>query len=512
MTVEGEAVTTKPAGADLRKHLDRLSALGVVGNLSDGSLLAQIVHEPGEEARAAFTVLVERHGPMVLGVCRQTLGNSHDADDAFQGTFMVLARKASSVRKADSVASWLHGVALRVAKRARTEVARRAAYERRSASMKPKKPDHAEGLPDSCPELHEEIARLPRHYREPVVLCYLEGLSAEVAAQRLGCPRGTVLSRLSRAKDQLRARLIRRGIASPAVLLFAETLPDAPAMPSALLEATVKTSLSFMSHSSTAMALGATKPAVLAKGVLHAMLISKLKAGAILALSGCGIAYGAVALTYQEKAAAPPAQVPESKPSAQPEDRNVARPPQAPQAKPNPDPDTRDAISFQKLALSTDDLVEATGLDVYKFRIDIRKGEKFRVVLRSQERKETPSHEIIGYSFEKTSDDPATIGVSFLRLDRKLSGFLLSNEAQAEYRLSCSHCKPGGLATFVNNPLGFVDSTRRTILVFRSVEETKDHGAGAGETLLLRVCETKAARGVDVDGYPRAELVVVKDR
>ena len=118
-------MTTNAASADLRKQLSTLSGIGVVGNLSDGSLVAQMLHERDEAAQAAFTVLVERHGPMVLGVCRQAVGNSHDADDAFQATFMVLARKASSVRKAESVASWLHGVALRVAKRAKSDVARR---------------------------------------------------------------------------------------------------------------------------------------------------------------------------------------------------------------------------------------------------------------------------------------------------------------------------------------------------------------------------------------------------
>ncbi len=504
-------MTAKPASADLRKQLDRLSGMGVVGNLSDGSLLERIVHKQGEEAQSAFTVLVERHGPMVLGVCRHALCHSHDADDAFQATFMVLARKATSVRKAESVASWLHGVALRVAKRAKSEVARRAEYERRSALMKASEPERVEGLPDSWPELHEEIARLPRHYREPVVLCYLEGLSADVAAQRLGCPRGTVLSRLSRAKDRLRARLIRRGIASPTVPLFAGTLPHATAMPSALLEATVKTSLGFMSRSSTALALGSTKPAALASGVLHAMLISKLRAGAIVALSGCGIAFGAAALTYQERAAAPPPQVPEAKPSAEPATRKVAGPAQA---KPNADPDHQDAISFQKLALSTDDLVEATGLDVYKFRIDVAKGEKFRVVLRYEERKDYPAHEILGFSFEKTSDEPVILGVSFLRPDRKLAGCLMSSEKQAEYRLSCSQCKPGGIATFLNNPLGTVEPSRRTVLVFRTVEETKGYTKDPRETLLLRVCDGTAApgvRGVNADGYPRAEVVVVKD-
>ena len=163
------------ASADLRNQLGTLSELGVVGNLSDGALLERIVHGRDGAAQAAFTVLIERHGPMVLSVCRQAIANSHDAEDAFQATFLVLARNAASVRKAESVASWLHGVALRVAKRAKADVIRRADYERRSTEMKAKESVRAEGPPESWPELHEEIARLPNRYRETVVLCYLEG-------------------------------------------------------------------------------------------------------------------------------------------------------------------------------------------------------------------------------------------------------------------------------------------------------------------------------------------------
>jgi RNA polymerase sigma factor (sigma-70 family) len=483
------------AGADLRNQLNTLSGVGVVGNLSDGSLLERIVHDRDGVAGAAFTVLVERHGPMVLGLCRQALGNSHDAEDAFQATFLVLARRAGSVRKVESVASWLHGVALRVARRAKTDVARRKEYERRSAEMKAMAPEGAEGRPDSWPELHEEIARLPKRFREPVVLCYLEGLSAEVAAQRLGCPRGTILSRLSRARDRLRGRLTRRGLASPPALMAGGMSPEATAMPAALLEATVRASLGFVSHSSTAMPLGATAPAGLAKGVLHAMMISRLKVTALAAFAGCGLAVGAVTLLHRERALARPPQAPE-----------------APQAQASADPERRESISFAKLGLSTDDLVEATGLNVYKFRIDVKKGEKFRVVLRTQQRKEEPTHELVGYTFETVSDGPAIVGVSFLRMDRKLSGFLLSNEREAEYRLTCSNCKQGGIATIVQNPLGNLDSTHRTYFVFAHDGENKGHDVDRKEALLLRVCEKGPGPGVDLDGYPRGEVVLVRDK
>src|SRR4051794_41263626 len=120
-----------PAGADVVHQLNTLAMVGVVGDLSDGQLLQRLATAGDAAAQAIFAVLVERHGPMVLGVCRQVLGDPHDAQDAFQATFLVLARKAGAIRKADSAASWLHGVALRVAARARADAARRRAAQRR---------------------------------------------------------------------------------------------------------------------------------------------------------------------------------------------------------------------------------------------------------------------------------------------------------------------------------------------------------------------------------------------
>ena len=186
--------------------LNQLGAIfqfGVVGDLSDSQLLQRFLsgHDGADEA--AFSALMERHGPMVLSVCRQVLGNPHDAQDAFQATFLVMARKAGSVHNADSLASWLHGTALRVAVRAKADEARRRLHERRFATMKVNERDKPTVGPEPCPELHEEIARLPRRYREPVVLCYLEGLSSEQAAMRIGCAPGTVWSRLSRARERL---------------------------------------------------------------------------------------------------------------------------------------------------------------------------------------------------------------------------------------------------------------------------------------------------------------------
>ena len=282
------------AGSDLRNQLDILFGFGVVGDLSDGQLLQRFLTARDGDDRAAFTALVERHGPMVLGVCREVLGNSHDAQDAFQATFLVLARKAGSVRKADSLASWLHGVARRLAVGAKAEAARRRVYERRRAAMKAAEIERQGGSPEGWPELHEEIARLPERYREPVVLCYLEGLTTEEAALRIGCPNGTIFSRLSRARERLRGQLERRRLtSSPALLPTALTHRAIETLPAGLLDTTVRAAIGFAGRRSSEAGLASASATALAKGVLHTMAISKLKIIGAMVLT-CGVAWGGV--------------------------------------------------------------------------------------------------------------------------------------------------------------------------------------------------------------------------
>jgi DNA-directed RNA polymerase specialized sigma24 family protein len=150
-------MASRSAGADLLNQVNTLFQFGVVGDLSDGQLVQRFLTARHGADQEAFTALVERHGPMVLGVCREVLGNSHDAQDAFQATFLVLARQAGSVRKADSVSSWLHGVALRVARRARAGAARRRVCERRSAALKAAELRRQGGSREWWPELHEGV-------------------------------------------------------------------------------------------------------------------------------------------------------------------------------------------------------------------------------------------------------------------------------------------------------------------------------------------------------------------
>lgn len=195
---------------------------GSTGAHTDAELLARFIVGRGDQAaEAAFAALVDRHGPMVLGVCRRLAGDFHAADDAFQAVFLVLARRARAVRLAaeDSLGPWLYGVSLRLARRARAEGVRRL---RTTRSIDGLEPIDDSLSPDPCEQadlkaaLDAEIARLPVRYRAVVMLCYLEGLSRQQAARRLRCPVGTVDCRLHRARLRLRSGLIRSGLTTVA--------------------------------------------------------------------------------------------------------------------------------------------------------------------------------------------------------------------------------------------------------------------------------------------------------
>ena len=204
------------AGASSRevlRHLNTLFHCGAAGQLSDAELLERFVAGRDEAAEAAFAALVERHGVMVLGVCRRVLGNRDEAEDAFQATFLVLARKAAAIARREQLASWLHGVARRAALDARARATRRKAREKRLGAMLPVEPPDQTMASELRTILDEELARLPERHRAAIVLCELEGLSRREAALRLAISEGTLSSRLARAKSHLRERLTRRGFA-----------------------------------------------------------------------------------------------------------------------------------------------------------------------------------------------------------------------------------------------------------------------------------------------------------
>jgi RNA polymerase sigma factor (sigma-70 family) len=228
----------------VQRELRTLFNVGTFGTLTDGQLLDRFAAGRGEVAELAFAAIVERHGPMVLRVCRSVLRDEHDAQDAFQATFMVLVRRTGSLWVDDSLAPWLHGVARRVASVARSAATRRRRHEQKAAARAAPRSvaPPGEGQFDLEQALHDEIGRLPERYRVAVVHCLLEGLTHEQAARRLGWPVGTVKSRLAQARERLRCRLIRRGLAPMAILSGAPLLARSAraAMPAALVAATAR--------------------------------------------------------------------------------------------------------------------------------------------------------------------------------------------------------------------------------------------------------------------------------
>jgi len=213
-----------------------------VGELPDEQLI-ELFLKPGREvAEAAFRVMVMRHGPMVLGVCRHVLNQHQDAEDAFQATFIALARKAGSIKDRRVLARWLYEVAYRIALRAKMSAARKRTLERQGAEMSVTAAQSEAGWNELRPVLHEELSRLPEKYRTPVVLCYLEGKTNEEVAELLRWPVGTVKGRLSRARELLRSRLARRGLALSAAFLvtsFSQNAVFAEVVPIRLIDSTV---------------------------------------------------------------------------------------------------------------------------------------------------------------------------------------------------------------------------------------------------------------------------------
>jgi RNA polymerase sigma factor (sigma-70 family) len=261
--------------------------------LTDGQLLACFIEQHEE---AAFEALVRRHGPMVLGVCRRILGNPHDAEDAFQATFLVLVRKARAIVPRERVANWLYGVAYRAALKARAAATRRRAREKQLTDMpEPAAAPHELG-PDLQPILDHELSRLPDKYRVPVVLCELEGKPLQEAAHQLGWPLGTLAGRLARARTRLAKRLTQRGVALSAGSLTVVLAANAASagVSFSLVGSTVKAAGALAAGQAAATGIIAAPVAALMEGVLRSMLLSKLKYLAVVLLIGGAVCAGAV--------------------------------------------------------------------------------------------------------------------------------------------------------------------------------------------------------------------------
>jgi len=292
-------VATERRGSTLRQ-IQALFVAGTCTGLTDGQLLDRFLAGRDE---SAFAVLVDRHGPMVLRVCRAVLRDPDDAEDAFQATFLVLARRAASIRDRGSVGSWLFGVASRVASCARASAARRRTHERKGAAVVSRSgADPVSAEDDDRSAVHEEVERLPERFRAPVVLCYLEGRTCEEVAGQLGLPVGTVKSRLSRARTRLHARLTRRGCAPVASALAPFSVMHAPAVPAELASSTLKSAMAFVVGRMAPVGVISASVATLTEGVLRTMFFSKLKIGALVALSASAITIGTGVLVGQEPA------------------------------------------------------------------------------------------------------------------------------------------------------------------------------------------------------------------
>jgi RNA polymerase sigma factor (sigma-70 family) len=284
------------------RHLRRAVLRRDGAGWTDGQLLASFIDHKDE---AAFEALVRRHGPMVIGVCRRVIRNHHDAEDAFQATFLVLVRKASSVEQRERVANWLHGVALRTAMKAKAISAKRR--EKQLPEMPEPEAAQQDHWNDLQPLLDQELNGLPENYRLPILLCDLEGKTIKEATGQLGWPQGTLAGRLARGRKLLAKRLANRGIVLSGGSLVTVVSQNAAsaAVPTSLMSSTVKAAAIIAAGQATVAGVVPAKVAILMEGVLKVMLVSKLKtasAGLLLVVLLIGVA-GAI---YRTQAAEQP--------------------------------------------------------------------------------------------------------------------------------------------------------------------------------------------------------------
>jgi RNA polymerase sigma factor (sigma-70 family) len=286
------------------RQVDALFHAGTAAGLADGPLIERFTRQDGEASEAAFAVLVERHGPMVLRVCRAILRDPEEAQDAFQAVFLVLVLRAGTIRKGDSLACWLHGVAARVAARARSVAARRRNREQTAAGLKREVVANDPADDDLAAPLLEELNRLPGRYAAPIVLCHLQGLTHEQAARQLGWPVGTVRSRLARGRERLKRRLTSRGLSS--LPGFFRAMPSSEVSP-ALIDATVRAATDVAAGRTAISAVVPSTAASLANGVLRTMTVIRWKMVATLAMTlgvlGAGAAVVAQSAGEARKAA-----------------------------------------------------------------------------------------------------------------------------------------------------------------------------------------------------------------
>ena len=286
------------------RELGTLFAEGAVGMVSDGHLLDRFA---GRRDASAFEGIVERYGPLVWGVCRRVLRHHHDAEDAFQATFLVLARRAASVMPREKLGNWLYGVAYQTAMKARATRAKRRVRERPAREMTEPEAVPDEHADESLSRLDREVARLPEKYRLPIILCELEGKTHRQAAEQLGWPVGTVSGRLSRARALLASRLSRPGMpltVGALAFLFAHDVAQAGVPPGLVRTTAQAASLSTAGKAVTAGVVSARVTALTGE-VLKTMLINKLTLTTAMLLLAVALAAGGSSLNYRAHASEP---------------------------------------------------------------------------------------------------------------------------------------------------------------------------------------------------------------
>jgi RNA polymerase sigma factor (sigma-70 family) len=283
----------------ITRHLRRTVLQQDTTGWTDGQLLASFIDHKDE---AAFEALVRRHGSMVFGVCRRIVGNHHDAEDAFQATFLVLARKASSVRPRERVANWLHGVALHTAMKAKAMKAKRRGRELQATAMPEPEAAPQDPWRDLQPLVDQELNGLPENYRLPILLCDLEGKTIKQATQQLGWPQGTLAGRLARGRKLLAKRLANRGVVLSVGALAASVSLNASSAsaPASLLSSTVKAAAMIAAGQATLAGVVPAKVATLTEGVLWTMFLSKLKAVVGTLMVVAVLVWGSIALSLAQ--------------------------------------------------------------------------------------------------------------------------------------------------------------------------------------------------------------------
>jgi RNA polymerase sigma factor (sigma-70 family) len=256
----------------------------------------------GQGDQAAFEALVRRHGPMVMGVCRRVLDNTHDAEDAFQATFLVLVSKASTIRSPDTLGNWLYGVAYRTARHARQAAIKRRVKE---AAMPVRTETSEDDWTELLPVLDQEMECLPEKYRAVIVVCQLQGKTRREAARLLRCAEGTVASRLARGLALLSKRLTRHGLSITVGALAAALSEKAASanVPPLMISSTVKAASLFTAGQAVVTGAISVKVVVLTEGVLKTMLLNKLKVAVMVLFVGAAFGVGTSGLTHRTRAA-----------------------------------------------------------------------------------------------------------------------------------------------------------------------------------------------------------------